>query len=122
MRLSIFVAAVGPVILTIPSYFTFTIAQRTGEVNVTMTDPDEAMEALRANLPNVWTTADNLTWTTTNITKYYMHFSDLAKERDNLLFRLINNNLLYALFCHFPEHEKKFFSYRSRKIIFLTLY
>ena len=80
---------VGPVILSIPSYFTFTIANRTNIQNMTISSNDELLqEALNKNVSGIWQNEDNETWTMeANFTKYYMFYSDLAQENDRLLFR-----------------------------------
>ena len=69
-----FYFAVGPILLTIPSYLTFTIAAKDSVVNVTVTDETEVVRASEANL-TVFSTDQNHTWLVeTNFTKYYMFY------------------------------------------------
>lgn len=71
-------AYVGPVILTIPQYITFTIKSL-------LVVQEENRSFLGLDTAN-YTGEEE--WVARNITKYYIHFSDLAEERNGLLFRL----------------------------------
>ena len=73
--------SVGPVILTIPSYFTFTIKPHQYFYNETVGANDvELQNAMKTNYTDYWKT-DNNTWLMLkNSTQYYMYYSDYAHE------------------------------------------
>lgn len=75
---------VGPVIITIPSYFTFTIDHITFLKNVTTT-----ADYLDKSTGNYLEDFGNGTYIAEmNITKHYLHFSEIAQQQHKLLFRL----------------------------------
>ena len=65
----------GPVLLTIPSYFTFTIAEKTYYENTTVEPTDLNLKnALQENSNQAWQMADgNWTMNTSN-TIYYVYY------------------------------------------------
>ena len=72
--------SVGPILLTIPQYFTFTIVPINRETLTNQTQIDEAI-------------ADNMTiWTENNQTyaasRYMLNFSEIGAANNNLFFRV----------------------------------
>ena len=65
--------SVGPILLTIPSYLTFTVDSKNVTINKTLTDESEVLKAQEAGYPT-YSTGNEGEWAIeTEVPKYYMN-------------------------------------------------
>ena len=75
LRYDLILVSVGPVILTIPSYFTFTIKEHLDFYNETVGANDlELQNAMETNYTNYWQTGNDTWLMKKNSTQYYMYY------------------------------------------------
>ena len=118
---------VGPVLLTIPSYLTFTISDTTVPINVTLTDESEVEKAVEANFTVhsvVGTDENDPQWLMeANVTKYYMYYRYVVSENVSLIQgRKIRQQQRIVLYLQRPWSEKRQITVSSHRLALLIHY